>query len=105
MPGSGPTDFYYYYYATLAVYQRQGSDWDRWNKALQRELLRDQRRDGAAAGSWDPDAMWGSYGGRVYSTALGALCLEVYYRYLPLYDNDFPVEPRWTELPHHSAPR
>ena len=37
------------------------------------------------AGSWDPDAAWGSYGGRIYSTSLSALCLEVYYRYLPLY--------------------
>ena len=105
LPGRGPTDFYYYYYATLAAYQRQGSDWDRWNHALQTKLLPEQRRDGDMAGSWDPDAMWGSYGGRVYSTALGALCLEVYYRYLPLYDNDFPIEPRWTERPTGPASR
>ena len=37
------------------------------------------------AGSWTPDGVWGGYGGRVYSTAMAALCLEVYYRYLPLY--------------------
>ena len=36
------------------------------------------------AGSWDPDTVWGGYGGRVYTTAMAALCLEVYYRYLPL---------------------
>jgi hypothetical protein len=37
-------------------------------------------------GSWDP--VGGGHvptGGRVFSTALGALSLEVYYRYLPLY--------------------
>jgi hypothetical protein len=28
---------------------------------------------------------WGKGAGRVYPTAMGALCLEVYYRYLPLY--------------------
>ena len=37
------------------------------------------------AGSWDPICIWGGYGGRVYSTAMSALCLEVYYRFLPLY--------------------
>ena len=35
------------------------------------------------AGSWDPDALWGTYGGRLYNTTLSALCLEVYYRFLP----------------------
>ncbi len=51
---------------------------------MQRQLLRLQRTDGHLAGSWDPDTVWGSYGGRVYSTAMATLCLEVYYRYLPL---------------------
>jgi hypothetical protein len=44
-----------------------------------------QRKEGELAGSWDPTTVWGGYGGRVYSTAMAALCLEVYYRYLPLY--------------------
>ena len=34
-----------------------------------------------AEGSWDPKDPWGEEGGRVYSTALMTLCLEVYYRY------------------------
>jgi len=32
-------------------------------------------------GSWDPVGPWGREGGRVYSTATMALCLQVYYRY------------------------
>jgi hypothetical protein len=32
-------------------------------------------------GSWDPIGEWGISGGRVYSTALGAMTLEVYYRF------------------------
>ena len=42
-------------------------------------------------GSWDyeKDPYGGKISwsrcGRVYTTALGALCLEVYYRYLPMY--------------------
>ena len=75
---------YYWYYGTLALYQVQGPAWQKWNQAMQRRVVVLQRTDGPYAGSWDPDTVWGSYGGRVYSTALGALCLEVYYRYLPL---------------------
>jgi len=85
LPGQGPANFYYWYYGTLATFQLQGEHWQRWNEAVSTVLTRSQRTDGAALGSWDPDEVWGGYGGRVFSTSLGALCLEVYYRYLPLY--------------------
>ena len=42
-------------------------------------------KDGPQAGSWDTNDLWGGYGGRVYTTALATLTLEVYYRFLPLY--------------------
>lgn len=85
LPGKSEVNFYYWYYATLGLYQVHDTRWRRWNEAVATELVRRQRRDASAAGSWDPDPVWGSYGGRVYSTALAALCLEVYYRFLPLY--------------------
>jgi hypothetical protein len=85
LPGTSTTNHYYWYYATLALYQTQGEPWQRWNDALQASLLTSQRRDGALLGSWDPDPVWGGCGGRAYSTALSTLCLEVYYRFLPLY--------------------
>ena len=48
-----------------------------------------RRFDGCAAGSWDPDQpakeIWGPQGGRLMVTALSALALETYYRYLPIY--------------------
>ena len=84
-PNRQSPNYYYWYYATLAMFQRQGEDWQRWNAALQAELLARQRWDGDAAGSYDPDDLWGGYGGRVYSTALATLSLEVYYRYLPIH--------------------
>ncbi len=85
VPGQGRDNLYYWYYATLAMYQLQGDHWSQWNEALSSTLLARQRTSGTLAGSWDPDTVWGGYGGRVYSTALATLCLEVYYRFLPLY--------------------
>ena len=85
LPGATQPNLYYWYYATLGLYQLDDQRWQRWNDALQRELLNRQRTDGTMAGSWDPETVWGGYGGRAYSTAMAALCLEVFYRYLPLY--------------------
>jgi len=85
LPGDGQPNLYYWYYSTLALYQWQGEHWQRWNLSLQKTLVESQVKAGAAAGSWPPESVWSGYGGRAYSTALGALCLEVYYRFLPLY--------------------
>ncbi|HVP73358.1 MAG TPA: carboxypeptidase regulatory-like domain-containing protein, partial [Phycisphaerales bacterium] len=76
---------YYWYYATLAMFQYQGDDWEKWNGELTRVLLKNQRTSGQASGSWDPQDNWSRIGGRVYQTAICTLCLEVYYRYLPMY--------------------
>jgi hypothetical protein len=85
LPSIEHPNFYYWYYGTLASYQLQGDYWRQWNDALRRTLVTSQHKEGPQAGTWDPDPVWGSYGGRVYSTSLGTLCLEVYYRFLPLY--------------------
>lgn len=83
---STDTTFYYWYYGTLAMFQRGGRDWERWNGDMRDMLIRNQRKDGHVDGSWDPDDAWiGPYAGRLYSTTLNILNLEVYYRYLPLY--------------------
>lgn len=81
LPGQGETNYYYWYYATLALFHAGGSDWDVWNENLVRTLTGTQTRSGPEAGSWEPGGVWCGYGGRVYSTAISALCLEVYYRY------------------------
>lgn len=77
LPTAGAPNVYYWYYGTLAMRFSGGADWQRWNEAMQKQLLGSQRSDG----SFDPDRQWGGYGGRVYQTALSALCLEAYYRY------------------------
>jgi hypothetical protein len=65
LPGEGQVNLYYWYYCTLALYQMQGDHWDRWNQALQKNLVARQRRSGTLSGSWDPTTVWGGYGGRV----------------------------------------
>ncbi|HYF51545.1 MAG TPA: zf-HC2 domain-containing protein [Planctomycetota bacterium] len=80
-----PQNFYHWYYATLGMFQIGGEHWKKWNKALITTILPQQRKGDAGGkdvdGSWDPVTGWDTTGGRVYSTAMGALCLEVYYRY------------------------
>ena len=78
-------NLYYWYYGTLAMYHAGGSNWDQWNNELKKTLLTLQNRGGANGGSWSPAGVWGGYGGRVYSTAMATLNLQVYYRYLPIY--------------------
>jgi hypothetical protein len=83
-PTDGSIDQYYWYYATLAMFQVGGDQWKKWNDAMQTGIVANQRMDTDYCmykGSWDPIDPWGPDGGRVYSTALLAMCLEVYYRY------------------------
>ncbi len=84
-PKRSESNYYYWYYGTLAMYQFGGTAWDRWNAALRDLLISEQIKTGSDAGSWAPKDTWGPYGGRVYSTAIATLSLEVYYRFLPLY--------------------
>lgn len=76
---------YYWYYATLALFHQGGEIWDAWNVFVQRTILPLQRTRDHREGSWDPDPNWlGAAGGRVATTALNLLTLEVYYRFAPL---------------------
>jgi len=81
------TDYYYWYYASLALFQYDGPTgpfWKKWEVAMRDALLPNQKlaKDGCAKGSWtSEDERWGFEGGRVYATAINALTLEVYYRY------------------------
>jgi len=85
-------DCYYFYYATQAIRNFEGSEWQTWNQKMQQALISSQARDGCASGSWSPTEptgdVWGAQGGRLFVTALSTLCLEVYYRYPPVYDVD-----------------
>ncbi len=79
LPGQqvGPDNYYFWYYASLALHQRQDDAWQTWNAAMKKRLLATQRSDG----SWPDTSLWGGYGGTVYTTAMATLCLETYYRH------------------------
>jgi hypothetical protein len=99
-PGRSMDNMYYYYYATQVVHFYEGEEWKTWNEGPVKDGKREGgmrdwliklqvRRDGPNHGSWDPDAQWmGRDTGRLGTTAMCVLTLEVYYRHLPLYKRD-----------------
>ncbi len=78
---AGTIDQYYWYFGSMAMYQMGGKYWKTWRRHLTNAVLKTQREDGSFAGSWDPVGVWGESGGRVYSTALMTMTMQVYYRY------------------------
>jgi hypothetical protein len=92
--GPHPSNMYYNYYATQVLIHYGGPQWDAWNQVMREQLVREQVASGPATGSWyfAQPALHSRTGGRLYCTAMAAMILEVYYRYLPLYgdvdDND-----------------
>jgi len=79
----GAPEFYTLYNATQAMYQAGGDNWNRWNGAVRDAVVANQSKGpGCQRGSWDPrGTRGGGAGGRIYSTALATLMLEVYYRF------------------------
>jgi hypothetical protein len=97
-------DFVHWFFATSAAYQclslrpssKDGKEpdkgWSEWEKALGKVLLNNQRGYKADElktwpamldefGSWDAVDAYSRQGGRVYTTAMAILCLEIYFRY------------------------
>ncbi len=91
-PNMNARNCYYWYYATQVMHNLPGPQWDTWNRQMRKLLIESQVKEGCAAGSWDSAApMRDNYddvGGRMMITSLSCLILEVYYRYLPLYQLD-----------------
>lgn len=86
---------YYWYYATQLLHNMQGKAWKRWNFMVRDGLVAMQvKGDGCDRGSWHPRLplpdRWGAEAGRHFTTALSVMTLEVYYRYLPLYQHSQP---------------
>lgn len=98
-PANGQScNMYYNYYATQVMKHYGGDEWTDWNSEMRDYLVKMQGKTGNATGSWFlAQGHAGERGGRLYSTALCCMTLEVYYRYLPIYnknagDDDFKLE-------------
>ncbi|AMV30241.1 hypothetical protein VT84_37965 [Gemmata sp. SH-PL17] len=96
----GIKDLYYYYYATQVVHFFEGEEWKTWNEGPKQAdgtrkggmrdwLIGQQSKKDLNSGSWDPETgpnnWFGRECGRLGTTAMCLLTLEVYYRHLPLY--------------------
>ncbi len=107
LPPGKSGNIYYEYYATQVMHHMGGDAWEAWNKGpagdgkggVRDELIGKQdslvnsarplaQKLAHQDGGWGPDAGSLNDGGRIMSTSLSLLTLEVYYRHLPLYRRD-----------------
>ncbi|QDU93227.1 prenyltransferase/squalene oxidase repeat-containing protein [Lignipirellula cremea] len=94
--GPSKTDMYYNYYATQVVKHVGGENWDKWNVQMRDYLVSVQDKDGHQKGSFHFGGGHASRAGRLYSTCMATMILEVYYRHMPIYGNkaaeeEFPL--------------
>ncbi|MFO7908406.1 MAG: prenyltransferase/squalene oxidase repeat-containing protein [Planctomycetota bacterium] len=92
--GPSPHDVYFDYYAAQVLHHYGGSHWLKWNESMREHLLETQATKGHERGSWFFTDEHGSKGGRLYTTAMCVMILEVYYRHMPLYE-DRAVNDDW----------
>ncbi|HYE07089.1 MAG TPA: prenyltransferase/squalene oxidase repeat-containing protein [Planctomycetota bacterium] len=87
-PTAWPTNTYYLYYNTLAMFQAGEKRFERWNARFAPLLIAHQRGDGCFDGSWDfAGTKFPGHGtGRLLSTAYCCLTLQVYDRYALVHD-------------------
>ncbi len=82
--GQPNSDILSNYFGTILAFQQGGELWKVWKERLQKSLVEEQEQKGRAKGSWRPSGNWAE-AGRVLSTAVNSLCLQVNYRFLPMY--------------------
>jgi hypothetical protein len=82
-------DVYFNYYASQVLHHLGGANWEKWNPKMREYLIDSQATEGHETGSWYFAEPHSSTGGRLYTTAMATMTLEVYYRYMPLYKEAF----------------
>jgi hypothetical protein len=87
-PGPAPQAIYQNFYLSQALVQFDHPVWPRWNLKNRDQLVSQQSRIAHESGSWFFDDRDTAPGGRLAHTALAILTLEVYYRLLPIYQQE-----------------
>ncbi len=90
-PGNG-YPFYYWYYGTRAMVNEGGEDWRIWKDWMCRLLVDHQNNDGSWSGNQSEENM------PIYTTALGALMLELCCGHLPIYMRERIPRPGQVEV-------
>lgn len=95
--GPSKSNMYFNYYATQVMKQHEGAEWKAWNEVMREQLVKSQIKEGHENGSWHiPGDHGAERGGRLYSTSMATMILEVYYRHMPIYgkaasEEEFPL--------------
>ena len=73
----GSFDYYYgMYYASQAMFQRGGREWNDWQQVVWKDLLYLQDREG----------YWEDLVGKNYATAMACIILQIPHQYLPIFE-------------------
>jgi hypothetical protein len=94
-PKKYPTNTYYLYYNTMAIFQSSKAHWEKWEMPVAKLLAESQRTDDSCfKGSWDfaGTGFHGHETGRLLSTAYACLSQEVIWRYELLRDKRQKVQ-------------
>lgn len=101
LPGGTATPHvYYWYYAGAVLHNLGGERWTKWYADVAAMIVEHQSRTPGrkrdVQGSWDPKSPrggyygYGEYGGRLYTTAMSLLVLELPYRHHAIYETGPP---------------
>jgi len=104
-PKCGKNGLYYWYYTTQAMFHSGGMNWTNWNNTFSTILVSkqnvipedrsnyvDHEGQPQAIGFWDQYDGHGKEQGDEFAPVLCALQLEVYYRYLPSYQDPAEIK-------------
>jgi hypothetical protein len=98
--GPAEQDLVHNFFCTILLRMAGGDEWDRWNKRLRDPLVDSQAKSGDDKGSWYfARSREGKWGGRLYSTVMAALTLEVDFRHLSVFDGHWRVPLEQEDFP------